>query len=69
MTNHLRARRGGGKEHSTAILDVSGLRWASEQNVVTAVLGRRPGVLQVEVNPVAQTATVVFDPARTCLAE
>ncbi|WP_031164361.1 heavy metal translocating P-type ATPase [Streptosporangium roseum] len=69
MTNHLRARRGGGKEHSTAILDVSGLRWASEQSVVVAVLGRRPGVLQVEVNPVAQTATVVFDPARTCLAE
>ncbi|MFD8533623.1 heavy metal translocating P-type ATPase [Streptosporangium canum] len=67
--NHLHARRGGGKEHSTAILDVRGLRWASEQNVVMAVLGRRPGVLQVEVNPVAQTATVVFDPARTCLAE
>ncbi len=69
MTDHIHVRPGGGKEHSTAILDVSGLRWASEQNVVVAVLGRRPGVLQVEVNPVAQTATVVFDPARTCLAE
>lgn|SRR5262249_4842858 len=40
-------------------------KWASEQNAVTAWLCRRPGVLQVEVNPVAQTATVVFDPART----
>ena len=54
---------------STAVLDVRGLQWASEQNVVAAVLGRRPGVLEVEVNPVAQTATVVFDPARTSLAE
>ena len=57
-----------GKERATAILDVSGLYWASEQNVVTAMLQRRPGVLEVEVNPVSQTATVVFDPARTSLA-
>jgi len=33
-------------------------------NVVTARLGRQPGVLEVEVNPVAQPATVVFDPHR-----
>jgi len=57
------------KDTSTAVLDVRGLQWASEQNVVAAVLGRRPGVLQVEVNPVGQTATVVFDPARTSLAK
>ena len=57
------------QERSTAVLDVRGLYWASEQNVVAAVLGRRPGVLEVEVNPVAQTATVVFDPGRTSLAE
>ncbi|MFI9438314.1 cation transporter, partial [Streptosporangium sp. NPDC052375] len=68
MTEHADVRSGG-KERSTAVLDVSGLQWASEQNVVTARLGRRPGVLEVEVNPVAQTATVVFDPARTSLAE
>jgi P-type Cu2+ transporter len=53
----------------TAVLDVRGLQWASEQNVIVAVLERRPGVLEVEVNPVAQTATVVFDPDRTSLAE
>ncbi|MFD7843625.1 heavy metal translocating P-type ATPase [Nocardia sp. NPDC059764] len=55
--------------HSTAVLDVSGVQWASEQNVVSAVLGRRPGVLEVEANPVAQTATVVYDPDRTSVAE
>ncbi|MCC9705552.1 heavy metal translocating P-type ATPase [Streptomyces sp. MNU76] len=54
---------------STAVLDVRGLNWASQQSAVTAVLGRRPGVLDVEANPVAQTATVVFDPRRTSLAE
>ncbi|MCX4584098.1 cation-translocating P-type ATPase [Streptomyces sp. NBC_01481] len=57
------------KERSTAVLDVRGLSWASQQSTVAAVLGRRPGVLQVEVNPVAQSATVVFDPRRTSLAE
>ncbi len=57
------------KERSIAVLDVRGLQWASEQNIVAAVLGRQPGVLSVEVNPVAQTATVMFDPARTSLAE
>ncbi|WP_101789492.1 heavy metal translocating P-type ATPase [Nonomuraea indica] len=57
------------KERSTAVLDVSGLHWASQQNVVAAVLGRRPGVIEVEPNPVAQTATVVFDPRVTSVAE
>jgi P-type Cu2+ transporter len=59
----------GAKERSTAVLDVRGMRRASEQNVVAAVLGRRRGVAEVEVNPVAQTATVVFDPGQTSLAE
>ena len=36
---------------------------------VEAVLGRRPGVLAVEANPVAQTATVTYDPTRTSVAE
>src|SRR6266545_970894 len=58
-----------GKSSATAVLDVRGLNWASEQNVVSAALGRRPGVLQVEVNPVAQSATVVYDPTVTSLAE
>ena len=53
---------------ATVVLDVRGLRRASEQNVVAATLGRRPGVLDVEVNPVAQTATVRFDAAQTSVA-
>ncbi|HEX2417671.1 MAG TPA: heavy metal translocating P-type ATPase [Micromonosporaceae bacterium] len=52
-----------------AVLDVCGLLWASEQNVVVARLRHRPGVLDLEVNPVAQTATVVFDPSATSVAE
>ncbi|MFD8249756.1 heavy metal translocating P-type ATPase [Nocardia sp. NPDC059691] len=54
---------------STAVLDVRGLWWASQQNTVTSVLGRRPGVVSVAANPVAQTATVVFDASRTSVAE
>src|SRR5260370_21166938 len=57
------------KERRTAVVDVRGLQWASEQSIVAAGLRRRPGVLEVAVNPVAQTATVVFDPARISLAE
>ncbi|HEU0087355.1 MAG TPA: heavy metal translocating P-type ATPase [Pseudonocardiaceae bacterium] len=56
-------------EHATAVLEVRGLLRASQQNVLAARLGRRPGVHDVAVNPVAQTATVVFDPARTSVAE
>ena len=41
----------------------------SEKAVVEAVLGRRPGVERVEANPVSQTATVVYDPAQTSLAD
>ena len=55
--------------HSTAVLDLRGLHWASQQNVASSVLGRRPGVVEAAVNPVAQSATVVFDPTVTSLAE
>ncbi len=57
------------KEQSTAVLDVRGLNWASEKAVVEAVLGRRPGVLCVDANPVSQTATVTYDPRLTSLVE
>ncbi len=57
------------KEQSTAVLDVRGLNWASEKAVVEAVLGRQPGVLGVEANPVSQTATVTYDPRVTSLVE
>src|SRR6266496_4371820 len=57
------------KEQSTVVLDVRGLNWASEKAVVEAVLGRRPGVLCVDANPVSQTATVTYDPRLTSLVE
>ena len=56
-------------KRATIILDVRPMLRGSEKAVVEAVLGRRPGVERVEANPVAQTATVVFDPAQTSLAD
>ena len=41
----------------------------SENAVVEAVLRRRPGVLDVEGNAAAQTASVTFDPSATSIAE
>jgi Cu2+-exporting ATPase len=54
---------------TTAVLHVGGLHYASEKAVLEGVLERRPGVFAVEANPVAQTATVSFDPQRTSVAE
>ena len=56
-------------KQSTAVLEVSGVQWASSKNVTEAVLSRRPGVLEVAANPVAQTATVTYDPSRTSVVE
>jgi Cu2+-exporting ATPase len=53
----------------TEVLDIRGLRFATETNVVEAVLGRRPGVLEVDANGTAQTATVTFDPAQASLRD
>jgi P-type Cu2+ transporter len=56
-------------EPVTAIIEISGVNWASEEAIAEAVLSRRPGVLAVDVNPVAQTATVTYDPNRTSVRE
>ena len=53
----------------STVLDVHGLNWASSTAVVEAALLRRPGVTSVEANAVNQTATVVYDPAKTSVAE
>jgi Cu2+-exporting ATPase len=53
----------------TAVLEVSGVHWASSKSVAESVLARRAGVLSVEVNPVAQTANVAFDPCVTSVDE
>jgi P-type Cu2+ transporter len=53
----------------TVVLHVGGLQYATEKAVVERVLGNRHGVLAVDANPVAQTATVTFDPAQTSVAD
>src|SRR5580658_1925215 len=56
-------------DRRTGVLQVGGVGWASSAPVMQAVLGRRPGVLDVAANPVAQTATVVYDGDRTSIGE
>jgi Cu2+-exporting ATPase len=69
MSTHAHAREGGRAEHdgkaASAVLHVGGLHYASEKAVVERVLAARPGVAAVEANPVAQTATVEYDPTQT----
>jgi Cu2+-exporting ATPase len=52
----------------SVVLHVGGLQYASEKAVVERRLGAQPGVLSVDANPVAQTATVEYDPAQTNVA-
>ena len=54
---------------ATAVLEVKGLQWATEKAVVERTLARLAGVRTVDANPVAQTATVSYDPAETNVAE
>jgi P-type Cu2+ transporter len=54
---------------STAVVEVSRMYRASSKAVVESALSRRPGVVGVDVNPVAQTATVTYDPAVTSIAK
>jgi Cu2+-exporting ATPase len=58
------AARSNGRTAS-AVLHVGGLYYASEKAVVERFLAKRPGVTTVEANPVAQTATVQYDPQAT----
>src|SRR5215207_5555398 len=59
----------GAHHAATAVLEVSGVNWASSKTVAESMLSRRPGVLSVDANPVAQTATVTYDPARTSVRQ
>ena len=54
---------------ATVTLKVGGLMWASSDAVIDAALGRRPGVVAVQANAHAGTATVSFDPAQTSVAD
>ena len=52
-------------ERETTVLHVGGVHYASEKAVVERKLGAQRGVISVDANPVAQTATVEFDPGET----
>ena len=52
----------------TAVLEMSGLHWASEKLVVESTIGRIDGVQQVDANPTAQSVTVTYDPSVTSIA-
>jgi len=54
---------------ATVVLHVGRQFRASEKAVVEAALGRHQGVVSVEANPVAQTATVRYDLAVTSVHE
>ncbi len=56
------------RRRESTVLHVGGLHYASEKAVVERRLGAQPGVLAVDANPVAQTATVEYDPARIDVA-
>ena len=55
-------------QRASVVLHVGGLQYASEKAVVERRLGAQPGVLSVDANPVAQTATVAYDPTETNVA-
>jgi len=52
---------------TTVVLETLCCYRASEKAVIESSLGRLPGVLAVDANPVAQTATVTFDADTTSL--
>jgi Cu2+-exporting ATPase len=55
--------------YPTVVLHVGGQYCGSEKLVVEKALGSAPGVVGVEANPAAQTATVTYDPERTSVEE
>lgn len=57
------------KATRTTVIDVSGVQWASSKARAQKVLCGRPGVKSFEVNPVAQTATVTYDPTMATVAD
>ncbi len=58
-----------GPTHSTVVLHVGNQYRGSEKLVVEKALRSQPGVILVEANPAAQTATVTYDPRLTSVGE
>jgi Cu2+-exporting ATPase len=65
QSDSARATNGGGGV--TTVLHVGDLHYASQKAVVERALRAQPGVIDVEANPVAQTATVTYDSATTSI--
>ncbi len=65
MRTHEQRQGASTAEPARVVLHVGGLHYATEKSVVERKLGEQPGVLAVDANPVAQTATVAFDTNRT----
>jgi Cu2+-exporting ATPase len=57
------------RTRSTVVLHVGEQYRGSEKLVVEKALGSRPGVIEAEANPAAQTATVTYDPQLTSVEE
>jgi Cu2+-exporting ATPase len=57
------------RSQATVVLHVGAQYRATEKLVVEKALRERPGVIEVEANPAAQTATVTYDPSRTSVEE
>src|SRR5262245_39834458 len=53
----------------TAVMDTEGVQCASSAPRFEAALARRPGVASVQLNAVAQTATVQYEAAATSVAQ
>ena len=68
-TETLHDHHAGGARAVTTVLHVGKLHWGSEKAVVESFVQRLPGVVQVDANPVAQTATVTYDPSATSVAD
>ncbi len=58
-----------GSRPETVVLEVGGMQFASEKRKLESHFVRLPGVVAIEANPVAQTATVTFDPDLTTADE
>jgi Cu2+-exporting ATPase len=54
---------------TSVVLHVGKQYRASEKSVVEAAIARHPGVVSIEANPVAQTASVSYDPPITSVRE
>src|SRR5258708_21236258 len=69
MTTSSAGPRPAERAFETVVLHAGGQFRGSEKAVVEAALRRHPGVVSVEANPVAQTATVRYDSALASVQE